>query len=510
MQHRFLLFLFLVPLFSAAQSEDITVQQTITGADTTPPTVPINLSGFALSTSSLQLNWSVSTDNIAVVGYEVWRDGSLVATTAVTSFIDTGLATSTAYSYQVSAFDAIPNTSASSAAAVVSTAAPPTAGASNTARGGLLRAGVVINSLNITPTAHTVAVTFTTDGFVYSRVRVRDPWGNEVVYISNTLRRDHTVLVPNLQSDTQYTIDIDIYRDERFVIDQTERIIQTTTAPDTTAPANVSNLQTVAVTDGVALTWQNPTDTDFAYVRIVRSDRWFPQDAVDGWVIYEGASTRFIDSWTDRPVYYTVFSFDEAGNRSSGAVTFLSTSTASAGSAPMPDMPDEVVDLLPDPPQPVLPLEQSEQSDFSAFITQNERVLELHTRRSVAVSNQLPFRLSVPGSAIPHSVNTIVGSLEHPDPAAGTFHFLLRYDEDRDEYTATIDVLPDRGRYGVQVVWFDFVTATRAVTVGSINVTHPPVVVATPTVPYIGLLVAVLLLVLVMRIILRARVWRTV
>jgi alpha-mannosidase len=102
--------------------------------DTTAPTVPTNLTAAASSSSQINLSWSAATDNVAVAGYRVSRNGSVIATTSATTFNDTGLAPQTTYTYSVAAFDAAGNASAGSASASATTAAgtppppPPTTG----------------------------------------------------------------------------------------------------------------------------------------------------------------------------------------------------------------------------------------------------------------------------------------------------------------------------------------------------------------------------------------------
>ncbi len=60
---------------------------------------------------------------MGVAGYDIYRNGSLAKTVtgATTSWTDTGLQPSTAYTYTVDAFDAVPNTSAQSTAATATT-----------------------------------------------------------------------------------------------------------------------------------------------------------------------------------------------------------------------------------------------------------------------------------------------------------------------------------------------------------------------------------------------------
>lgn len=105
-------------------------------ADTTPPSVPTGLSATNVSTTSLTLNWSASTDaGSGVAGYEVYRGGSLIASPTGTSHNDSGLSAGTAYSYTVKAKDKAGNVSAASSALMTSTASGNCAAAPATPAG---------------------------------------------------------------------------------------------------------------------------------------------------------------------------------------------------------------------------------------------------------------------------------------------------------------------------------------------------------------------------------------
>lgn len=82
--------------------------------DTTSPTTPSGLTATPAGTSQVNLAWTASTDNVGVVGYRLYRNGSLVATVAATAWSDTGLAAGTTYSWWVVAYDAAGNTSPAS------------------------------------------------------------------------------------------------------------------------------------------------------------------------------------------------------------------------------------------------------------------------------------------------------------------------------------------------------------------------------------------------------------
>jgi chitodextrinase len=82
--------------------------------DTTAPTAPISLTASGTTTTTTNLSWTASTDNVAVTGYEVYRGTTLLNTVTTTSFAVTGLTAATAYSFSVKAKDAAGNVSAAS------------------------------------------------------------------------------------------------------------------------------------------------------------------------------------------------------------------------------------------------------------------------------------------------------------------------------------------------------------------------------------------------------------
>ncbi|NBQ68965.1 MAG: hypothetical protein EBU46_09100, partial [Nitrosomonadaceae bacterium] len=92
--------------------------------DTVAPTVPTSLvsklSNYGTA-AGVALSWSKSSDNVAVAGYKVYRNGTNIGVTTTPSFKDTiiGSAKGALYSYTIKAFDAAENLSAASAAALV-------------------------------------------------------------------------------------------------------------------------------------------------------------------------------------------------------------------------------------------------------------------------------------------------------------------------------------------------------------------------------------------------------
>ncbi|WP_395054286.1 reprolysin-like metallopeptidase [Flavobacterium sp.] len=99
---------------------------TITAGSTTDTIAPIapTLVASGTTQTATSLSWSGATDNVAVTGYDVFKDGVLLGSTASTIYSVSGLTASTTYSFTVKAKDAAGNVSVVSNAVSVSTLAP--------------------------------------------------------------------------------------------------------------------------------------------------------------------------------------------------------------------------------------------------------------------------------------------------------------------------------------------------------------------------------------------------
>jgi endonuclease I/chitodextrinase len=87
-----------------------------TSSDTEAPSVPANVTLNNITTFSIDVSWTASTDNIGVTGYEVFVDGNLITITSSTSITISGLDSNTMYSFTVLAKDLVNNKSAESPA----------------------------------------------------------------------------------------------------------------------------------------------------------------------------------------------------------------------------------------------------------------------------------------------------------------------------------------------------------------------------------------------------------
>lgn len=93
-------------------------------ADSTPPTVPSDLSASAVTATGFTVTWAASTDDVAVTGYEYRLDASSqsVAVESTTAVVE-GLNSATGYTFDVRARDAAGNRSGWSESLAVTTAA---------------------------------------------------------------------------------------------------------------------------------------------------------------------------------------------------------------------------------------------------------------------------------------------------------------------------------------------------------------------------------------------------
>jgi endoglucanase len=91
------------------------MQSSPLSSDTQVPTTPSNLIASNVTQTSLTLSWTASTDNIGVVAYEVYQNGSLInGNVSATSLMVSGLTCGTNYTFWVKAKDAANNISAAS------------------------------------------------------------------------------------------------------------------------------------------------------------------------------------------------------------------------------------------------------------------------------------------------------------------------------------------------------------------------------------------------------------
>lgn len=99
---------------------------------TEAPSAPNSVRALGSSNGDIILVWEPSTDDVAVIGYRVVRDGELITTTPFPVFIDENVAANQTFTYEIIAVDntgnvSLPSTAALSSALLVTDTTPPPA-----------------------------------------------------------------------------------------------------------------------------------------------------------------------------------------------------------------------------------------------------------------------------------------------------------------------------------------------------------------------------------------------
>ena len=448
---------------------------TLAAATTTPmPSVPTGLSGSAVSTSEIDLNWTSSTEipsgsGVNVAGYRVFRDLVFIATTTGTSYADTGLATSTTYSYTVQAFDDQLGMSASSdafsattLASATSTPTPvPTAtnvpifgGVGSQATNPVPSLVVPnISDISIIPDLNKATVSFSTDLPTQARLY----WGmspdHEIGSLSSLFYgTSHEVALIGLSPATHYFVRIEVSSNQGVTVSAESEFTTISPAVSTPMPNRVG-FSARPLTTSVFLSWQNPADSRFAASRIIRSDRFFPKDPFDGVPIYEGAGQSFYDRDVEQghTYYYSIFAKGTDGLFSSGALAQARVPVAGEAFQnifvdPFADLPESAIV---DPMIGALTISDLE------FI-QDDRSLPNDGIDSVEVDGGKDLTISLSYSKVPLVLKTIAITIVDANDPKKIFPFLLRINSAKTAYEATIAAFGKPGLYPIRVSILDF------------------------------------------------------
>ena len=279
------------------------VAVTTSGPDTTPPTAPGGLTAAA-TPDAVTLTWSPATDNVGVAGYEVLRDGVVVATVTDPTYADTAVPANESHTWTVRASDAAGNLSAESppVTAVRDTLAPS--------------APPNLRVTSVSPGAVGLAWDASTDNVGVARYRLfRD--GSLLTETAGQTFLDDTVGTTGT-SHTYVVTAVDAAGNASESSNPAS--VVTVDASPPTVPANLRASATGP--NRVDLSWEPATDDmGVAGYRVYRN----------GTAIATSTGTSFADTTalSETAYTYTVSAFDAAGNSSGpGAPASVTTPAA--------------------------------------------------------------------------------------------------------------------------------------------------------------------------------------
>jgi chitodextrinase len=271
--------------------------------DSVPPSAPGNLTATAGSTSNV-LTWTAATDNIGVSAYDVYRNGTYLATVGpdATSYTDKTAVAGTGYTYQVAARDLAGNTTRASVNVNGGSTdtSPPTAPASLTATA----TGPTTIALSWQASTDNVGVT----GYTVYRgtTAIATVSGGTTSYTDSGLTPGTTY---------SYTVTAS---DGAGNVSPPSNQASATTQADTTPPSAPGTPTATTVTSSqVGLSWTASTDNvGVVGYRVVRN----------GSVIATVSGTSYTDATVSPSTTYAyqIVAFDAAGNTaSSGTLTVI-------------------------------------------------------------------------------------------------------------------------------------------------------------------------------------------
>jgi len=460
----------LVAQVAFAVSDTVTVSQVI-GIDTTPPTIPVPVTVTPIASTQIDVAWGVSTDDQNLTGYRLFRDAVQIATTSLTTYSDTGLLASTTYTYTVEAYDWSFNISTSSAPVSTTTFPAPViapAPTSSAVASASTRVGSVLKTVQIETDKNSASISWETNMFIQYSLR----WGRVSVYDlgfvrNDTFKKEHTTLIDDLEPGTTYVYELRAYTQSGTSYVLKKDSFTTESSPDTNAPSNVADLTATKEGDSVKLSWDNPSDTDFSKVRIVRNYNFYPLDPSNGFIAYEGTAESYFDAGvlsTYTAQYYTIFSYDETGNISSGAVIKVDKNDAN-----IPETARENVDY-----------QDSEQStpgqnntehldvDFSDVLVLQNNVRIDPVNEIVSIVTGLPVVIQIPYELLPEHLKTIVVTIQGTDDEPVSY--MLRVNKDKSAFEAMIPSFAYSGEYSIAFSVYDYKTEILSVFDGTLLV----------------------------------------
>lgn len=442
--------------------------------DDFPPTAPILLSTEPIAFDTIALTWSTSIDELSVHGYEVIRDGSPIATTSLTNFVDTGLTASTTYSYAIRAFDNAYNySSTSNSLSTTTPESPPTPAPAVEPKtdSSASIARVVLRGLAIETGTTTMMMKIETAE--WARIEVR--WGRTGMYelgyvVQNSLKRKHQVFITELEPATKYQYEIVGYTPRGLaMVLETGAFSTKSGEAGTTLPINVSSFLAVANGTDVNLSWRLPPG-EIAQVRVVRSYLGFPAHPLDGKIIFQGKAERALDESIlaqYSTVYYTAFVYDHQGNVSSGAVAVVRVGKESeAGTDAKPT--GSIADIKPGTFDAIKDYGSTTQATSSldrTKISEGMKVPELKDVKimqsndwqlfseEVTLSSNKVFTVVLPKQSVSGNLKSIIVTVVVGNNEYGSY--LLRLNQDGTAYEAMVEV-SDAGEGLLELAIYDY------------------------------------------------------
>ncbi|MFA6000428.1 MAG: fibronectin type III domain-containing protein [Candidatus Paceibacterota bacterium] len=302
---------------------------------------------------------------------------------------------------------------------------------------------ITINNLKIEPNFTSAMVYWTSSVSTISTIR----WGESSEVGEGALKsiiyaQNHKMEIINLRPGTMYYFTIESQDVGKRTHLTAPFYFFTKSYKDTTFPLNPRNVRTRADITGITITWENPPDPDFSYIRIMRHEDRFRGSPFLGKLIYEGDGTSFLDADVipGKKYFYSLFARNNKGEFSSGvAVSQVAFSEKKLPTTPPPKDGTGTGVIT----EPVITTPEALPTFFVYQYNQIAQILSLG--KIINIAGDKDTIIDTYTKTLPDDYLWVKNNQEE---VVGTY--LFSYNKDSGRYQAVIPPLQQAGEYTVK------------------------------------------------------------
>ena len=184
---------------------------------------------------------------------------------------------------------------------------------------------LIIEQLEVTPGVVDVSFSFYTKSLTVASIRIGKTAAYEQTAVAEFgFRNTHSFKISGLQPETRYLYELFVV-DAKGILQKQYGFFSTKSAlsiPSIAQPLldRTTDIK-IIIDDGVSYaSWNNPSQKDFEYVRVVRTTDAPTTNPTNGIVVYEGEANQFVDTGVvpNARYFYTFFSKYDSGLFSDG------------------------------------------------------------------------------------------------------------------------------------------------------------------------------------------------
>lgn len=308
-----------------------------------------------------------------------------------------------------------------------------------------------IYNIHISPEFTNATISWRSNVGSMSSVR----WGETTEVKEGTIQGvifeiDHKVQLINLKSGTMYYFIIESKNASGKIVASTPIYFFTKFKKDTAFPLNPTNVKSYADISGIHISWKNPPDPNFSYIRIMRHEDRLRSNPFLGKLIYEGKGEKFSDSnvVAGKKYFYTLFARNINGEFSSGVgISQIAYSAKKIPPEKKPEtkpetIPKEKPEQKPIVEKPILPIKLE-----NFFAHQYNQLVELlEDKKNIPIDGK-------ENTVIDTNEKTFDDDWMEVRGAGGESvgQYLFSFNKDSGRYQAVIPPLSKEGIYNLEI-----------------------------------------------------------